>query len=327
MAELRNEKFAKGEVIFREGDQAAIPCMYDILIGAVGIYANYGKPNQKELVVLDPNRDVSFFGEMNLVEKAPRSATAVALSDCTLRVITEKDLNEYFKLRPLFVLQLMQQMSGRLRALTEDYMKACRLAAQPSEQSDEVKAPESEVECFVDAVRPQYTARKTIPEQNGEATETPELYELAAGTVVFKKGSIDHCMYELLSGEVGIYADHGLPTERKLTTLYPEKNRFFGGLSLIDCEPHSATAVTETKVVIRVIRSDALQSYFTKDPEMLLVLMRQISDRTRELTKDYMEVQKALAENSACEKVGAKKSSGLLAKLNFFANIGKKQNF
>lgn len=63
------KKFAKGKVIFREGEQAAIPCMYDILTGVVGIYVNYGKPNQKELVVLNPDRDVSCFGEMNLVER------------------------------------------------------------------------------------------------------------------------------------------------------------------------------------------------------------------------------------------------------------------
>lgn len=76
-----------------------------------------------------------------------------------------------------------------------------------------------------------------------------------------------------------------------------------------------------------VITEENLNEYFKLRPFFVLQLMQQMSGRLRALTKDYMEVQKVLAENAACEKTGSKKSSGLLEKLNFFANIWKKQNF
>ena len=133
MSELHTEKFAAGQVIFNENDNPETPCMYDVIAGRVGIYADYGKHNQKLLTTIDPDNDECFFGEMNLVDHAPRSTTAVALESSTLRVITEKDLQHYFEVRPMFVLSVMQHMSSRLRSLTEQYADACHVIAQQND--------------------------------------------------------------------------------------------------------------------------------------------------------------------------------------------------
>jgi len=322
MSELHKEKFPAGAMIFTEGENPKVPCMYDILQGRVGVYVNYGKPNQKELVILDPDKDITFFGEMNLVDRTPRSATAVALEDCILNIITESDLRNYMEERPYFVLQLMQQMSGRLRAITKEYMTACRAAAHSEEKVPQLDTSISEVELYAGIVRPWYQQRQQIDGKDFASNEkAPALQELAAGEVIFHKGDLDHCLYEVLEGTVGIYADYGLPTQQKLTTLTPEKSRFFGELSLIDQMEHSATAVAETTSVVRVIGGGSLQRYFKEEPEMLLTLMRQVSNRTRELTNDYVEVCKALAENEKYEKNHAEKPLWLLERLNNFKDI------
>ena len=127
MSQLRTETFPKGTLIFKEGSEPPVPCMYDILVGRVGIYLNYGTPAQELLTTLEMD---AYFGEMSLLENAPRSATAVALTDCILHVITEKNLQQYLQERPNTVRLMLRQMTGRLRSLTDQYMEICRTIAE-----------------------------------------------------------------------------------------------------------------------------------------------------------------------------------------------------
>ena len=119
----------KGEIIFRQGD--ASTCMYDVFWGKVGIYANYGTPEEKLLTTLEKEQ---FFGEMGMIEGLPRSATAVALtSDTKVLVITPESFQSYFQERPVKVLLIMQNMGRLLRKLTEEYLEACRTVAKSAE--------------------------------------------------------------------------------------------------------------------------------------------------------------------------------------------------
>ena len=120
--------FAKGEVIFIEG--AMESCMYDLKKGKVGIYANYGKPEEKLLTRLSAEQGTVFFGEMGMIDSMARSATAVALEEAEACVITGKEFGEYFKEKPEVVLEIMQNMSKRIRALSQDYLDACHAVAE-----------------------------------------------------------------------------------------------------------------------------------------------------------------------------------------------------
>jgi len=123
------QTFKKGEIIFKEGEYGT--CMYDIRWGSVGIYANYGKENEKLLTKLRPEE---FFGEMGMLDSYPRSATAVALEPDTQAImITAETFDKYFKERPAKVMAIMQHMSQRIRELTRDYMDACRALTEAVE--------------------------------------------------------------------------------------------------------------------------------------------------------------------------------------------------
>ncbi len=122
--------FGKGTVIFREGE--ASECMYEVYSGKVGVYAAYGKPEQKLLMEYYPDQ---IFGEMGLLERAPRSAAAVALEEeTTVAVVTEAGFGEYFEQNPSKVLMLMQQMSHNLRRRTDEFIKVCRSIREQSEK-------------------------------------------------------------------------------------------------------------------------------------------------------------------------------------------------
>ena len=118
---MRQLTFAKGDVIFRQGDVANV--MYDIVSGKVGIYSDYQGEQEKLIAELD---DGQILGEMGMIEAYPRSATAVALSEqVVLSELVEDDLEAYFKDDPAKVLQLMRQLSERLRETTRKYTELC----------------------------------------------------------------------------------------------------------------------------------------------------------------------------------------------------------
>ena len=117
-------EYNKGDIIFEKGDYE--PFMYDIYSGKVGIYSDFGTPDQKLLAELGES---DFLGEMALIEDAPRSATAVALEPNTrLKTVDAETFDDYFRERPAKVLMLMQQMSARLRQVSKDYLEICRNA-------------------------------------------------------------------------------------------------------------------------------------------------------------------------------------------------------
>jgi CRP-like cAMP-binding protein len=61
------------------------------------------------------------FGEMALVDKSPRTATATAESDCSLLTINRTDFLALVKARPDFAMSILRALADRLRFLTSKY--------------------------------------------------------------------------------------------------------------------------------------------------------------------------------------------------------------
>lgn len=126
------ESYPAGTVIFKEGEVGS--CLYDIHWGKVGIFTGFGTPQEKLLAELYTNE---FFGEMGMLDHAPRSATAVALEDSTtIEFIYAKDLDELLQKNPPKIHMILQHLSHRLRKLTKEYVKACKLVYTISEQEE-----------------------------------------------------------------------------------------------------------------------------------------------------------------------------------------------
>jgi len=99
------QSFKAGEIIFREGDPAQE--MYVVQKGTVEIRLG----NR----LLDTVRERSIFGEMALIDRSPRSATAVAVGDVTLVPVGEKQFLFLVSRTPHFALNVMRVMAQRLR--------------------------------------------------------------------------------------------------------------------------------------------------------------------------------------------------------------------
>ncbi|WP_428264229.1 cyclic nucleotide-binding domain-containing protein [Haliangium sp.] len=114
------EEYRKGARIFSEGD--AGDKFYLILSGSVRISRFMPGMGEEALAVL---REGAYFGEMSLIDEAPRSAAALAHERCQLFVIDRRDLEDLlFVDRDLayeLLWNLVRTLSRRLRA-TNDKM-------------------------------------------------------------------------------------------------------------------------------------------------------------------------------------------------------------
>jgi CRP/FNR family cyclic AMP-dependent transcriptional regulator len=102
---IPRQSFAAGSTIFSAGDPGSF--MYIVKKGQVDILIK-----GKVVETLGPEQ---FFGEMALVEHTVRSGTAVARTDCQLAPINESQFLFMVQKTPLFSLNIMKVMSGRLR--------------------------------------------------------------------------------------------------------------------------------------------------------------------------------------------------------------------
>lgn len=103
---IKEQSFKPGEIIFREGDAAEQ--MFVIKAGRVEIRLNGRK--------LDELGEAELFGEMALVDKGPRSATAVAQTDVEVVPVGEKQFLFLVGETPFFALKVMRVLARRLRA-------------------------------------------------------------------------------------------------------------------------------------------------------------------------------------------------------------------
>ena len=99
--------FEAGETIFRAHDMGAE--MYVVLEGQVELSID-----DTVIEVIGPGEP---FGEMALIDQAPRTASAVAITPCKLAVISERRFLFMVAQTPHFALQIMKVMADRLRRM------------------------------------------------------------------------------------------------------------------------------------------------------------------------------------------------------------------
>jgi CRP/FNR family cyclic AMP-dependent transcriptional regulator len=115
-------RYQAGEKVFREGEVGDE--FFIILDGRVRISKQVPGVGEEALAVLEPG---AYFGEMALVDDTPRSADAIAHSECTLRIIKREQLDTLMFTNKDIAYQLLwtfvRTLAVRLRE-TNDKIKA-----------------------------------------------------------------------------------------------------------------------------------------------------------------------------------------------------------
>jgi CRP-like cAMP-binding protein len=112
--------YADGEIIVREGDSTRD--MFVIQSGRVRITKRVGD-REIELATLGRG---DFFGEMSLLESLPRDATAHAVGQTELLVISAGALLVRMRRDPTFAFEMLHRLSGRVRSLNARLVELLR---------------------------------------------------------------------------------------------------------------------------------------------------------------------------------------------------------
>ncbi|MGD2055648.1 MAG: cyclic nucleotide-binding domain-containing protein [Gammaproteobacteria bacterium] len=136
------KRYPRNTTIINEGDIS--DSLYIILSGRVRVYLS--DMDGKE-VILNDQGPGEFFGEMALLDSAPRSASVVTTEKTELSIISKTDFEEFVLQHPQTLLKILQGSIRRLRSLTENvrslalldvYGRVARVLLQLAEKEDGV---------------------------------------------------------------------------------------------------------------------------------------------------------------------------------------------
>ena len=96
-----------GEVVFTQGDEGHQ--MYGVVSGSITLYKG-----ETAVATVGPE---GTFGELAIIDRSPRSLSAVAAEPTQVAVITERTFLYLVHETPSFALQVMRSLAERLREL------------------------------------------------------------------------------------------------------------------------------------------------------------------------------------------------------------------
>lgn len=138
--------------------------------------------------------------------------------------------------------------------------------------------------------------------------------------VIFRQGDESRTMFEIRSGKVGIYANYRTEKEKQLAVLEPGET--FGEMGLIENLPRSASAVAlADDTEVEEIGAAEFSDYFEEKPVQVFLLVKQLSHRLRETSKNYEEACRTVSETVEAGQKGEERSRGLKDRLKFFADV------
>jgi cyclic nucleotide-binding protein len=103
--------YAKGETVFRRGDVGAE--LYVVVDGEIRVHLDHAGHE----VTLARHRSGGVLGEMSVFDEQPRSASAQATADTTVRVLKRDRLEAVVHEHPEVLLEFIKSLSQRLRAM------------------------------------------------------------------------------------------------------------------------------------------------------------------------------------------------------------------
>jgi CRP/FNR family cyclic AMP-dependent transcriptional regulator len=251
----KGEKVVAGSTLFSEKEKASrlllkASKMYLLLKGEVGLLAG-----KREVGVVKAGE---VFGELAAITDAPRSATAVAKTDCMVIALDGRQFAEALRKKPAFALMLMSVMVRRLRDTI------ARLAADGELTADKA-AKEGAA----------FNARHLADLAKGLSDDPPVYYD--RNKVIVQAGQKGLRMYVVTEGRALVKMG-----ERVIERLGP--GGVFGEAALVDQSPRLATVVAETDCALLPITRNGFLGLVRMSPGFAESMLGSLAERVRFLT-------------------------------------------
>jgi CRP/FNR family transcriptional regulator len=115
-ANVTEVRLARGQILFNEGEVG--DRLYVVLEGKIKLTRTSPDGRENLLSVLGPSE---MFGELSLFDPRPRTASAIAVTECRLAGLGHDDLRPWLTGHPEVAVQLLRALAQRLRK-TNDVM-------------------------------------------------------------------------------------------------------------------------------------------------------------------------------------------------------------
>ena len=198
------------------------------------------------------------FGELAALTHAPRTATAVANTDCKLIALDDAEIEAALAKKPAFALMLMSILIGRLR----DTIARLTAAGELEKGSEWQEAVAFEPERIEELVR-------------GLSSDPPLYFQ--QGREIMTAGQKAMLMYAVVKGRVAV-SIQGRVVERV------GPGGAFGEAALIEQAPRLATAVAETDCELQPITRPAFLALVKVSPQFAYQVLASLAERLRFLT-------------------------------------------
>jgi CRP/FNR family cyclic AMP-dependent transcriptional regulator len=241
-----------GQTIFVENEKSNLLLlqrdkMYFLVEGEVDLTVN-----KTHVGVI---RNGELFGEMALITRMPRTATATAKTDCRLYTLTNSQLQTALGTAPEFGLLLMSIMITRLRDTIALLKTNGTLASREELKEAEVfdrKLLDKLVDELDDSARIRYEAKK----------------------VVMQEGQSGVLMYVVLEGTVEIAVQNNVVGKI-------EPGGMFGEMALITRAERVASAIAKTDCVLLAISRNVFLDLVCSNPKFAVALLSAVGNRAR----------------------------------------------
>lgn len=244
----KEETVAPGTVFFAENEKAnrillKRDKMYLLVEGQVALTAK-GKP-------LGAVKVGHIFGEMAAISDSPRSATAVAKSDCRVISLDDKQFIAALQKKPEFALMMLGTMIVRLREMI------AKVSGIPAATQKESRVFDKKLLASLEA---------------GLGAQGTVRYE--KGKVIMVAGQTGALMYVVLTGSVAI-SIRGAVIERV------GPGGVFGEMALVDQSPRAANAAAETDCTLLAINRTVFLNLVKSEPTFGISLLSSMAERLR----------------------------------------------
>jgi CRP/FNR family transcriptional regulator, cyclic AMP receptor protein len=111
---MSETRIGRGDVLFHEGDSG--DRLYVVTDGKIKLGRTSADGRENLLAILGPGQ---MFGELSLFDPGPRSATATAVTPCTLMSLGHDELLRWLEDQPSVARALLHQLAARLRKTSD----------------------------------------------------------------------------------------------------------------------------------------------------------------------------------------------------------------
>lgn len=220
------------------------------------------------------------FGELALIDGAPRSATIVTVGDVSVARIERSAFLELLGEEPLIALGLARGVAGIIRGYQGDASQPPATVGGDAAAVDVASPFEELSEAGDDPTSQRQAARVAAPLLGGvplfaglsqhrlqRVARVAKVKRYAAGTVIARAGARGVMFHVIVAGRAEAVTPDGY-----VHVMQP--GGFFGELSLLDGAPRTATvSALDELVTLRIIRSD-LMRLLKEEPTIAVGLLQ-----------------------------------------------------